>query len=570
MAGGSSPAVAKDFEALFRVGSAAGLPDGRLLDRFADGPGAVAEAAFAALVERHGSMVLRVCRQVLGDPHDAEDAAQAAFLVLARKARSIRRSDSVASWLHGVAFRVATRAKADAARRRNRERRGAELAARPEGGDGPSEAWPELHEELGRLPEKFRLPIVLCHLEGLSHEQAAGRLGCPVRTVQSRLSRGRERLRARLARRGLGPAAGLVAAALTPDAASATMPGAWTHATSMAAARYAAGGASAAVSEEVAALAGGVLKAMMLKKLKSAATAAALIVVAACGLGTLARPEPPPPSFPTPPAGRYRATTPRGGTFEVVGVSTYPSGPKTWWRPDGSALAEAPYDKIIDETNFWYMDKAAPDYQRRVLAVRYLEPADGAGDDPVFSYNIEPEDGNPARVGRAGRIVPRLTAVAFLPPADRLLCTVKCGITDGPWTTDASHDGRESKSLQIPPDSPVHLVDDGRAEKSLQLSPSTTIVFAKARASGGKASIAVAENIRAFQVRVVAIDRSGAPHPPTREEGGGRGGDGHFTLHDVSFDLDPGEVKEYRVQSRRAGEPVEIRNIALYPRRVAN
>src|SRR5262249_34927641 len=163
-----SPTALKHLATLFRVGTVAGLSDGQLLDRFLDGPDEAAEAAFAVLVERHGPMVLRVCRQALGDPHDAEDAAQATFLVLARRARSTRRADSVASWLYGVACRVSARAKADAARRRARERRGVEVAAKAAVEGGRPEPWTELHEELGRLPEKFRLPIVLFHLEGLS------------------------------------------------------------------------------------------------------------------------------------------------------------------------------------------------------------------------------------------------------------------------------------------------------------------------------------------------------------------------------------------------------------------
>ena len=107
MASEASSSVTKDLHALFRTGTATGLTDGSLLDRFRSGPAEEAEAAFAVLVERHGPMVIHVCRRILGDRHDAEDAAQAVFLVLARQARSIRRTDSVASWLYGVAARVA-------------------------------------------------------------------------------------------------------------------------------------------------------------------------------------------------------------------------------------------------------------------------------------------------------------------------------------------------------------------------------------------------------------------------------------------------------------------------------
>ncbi len=153
-----------------------------------------AEAAFAALVDRHGAMVLRVCRQVLGDEHEAQDASQATFLVLARRAGSIGRRESVASWLHGVALRVAARARLAASRRRARERRGGErMAARRVveieiGADESQERWAKLHDELGRLPDSFREPLVLCYLEGLTQEQAAAQLRCPLGTVQSRLA----------------------------------------------------------------------------------------------------------------------------------------------------------------------------------------------------------------------------------------------------------------------------------------------------------------------------------------------------------------------------------------------
>jgi RNA polymerase sigma factor (sigma-70 family) len=149
------------LETLFRVGSFTGLPDGALLERFAAGPPDIAEVAFTALVERHGAMVRRTCRQVTGDHHDAEDAAQATFLVLARSARSIRSTDSLSAWLYGVACRVSARANADAARRRARERRAAGLAA---DASPRHEPWLEVHEELARLPERYRLPIVLCYL----------------------------------------------------------------------------------------------------------------------------------------------------------------------------------------------------------------------------------------------------------------------------------------------------------------------------------------------------------------------------------------------------------------------
>jgi RNA polymerase sigma factor (sigma-70 family) len=218
--------VGASLRTIFSIGTMSGLTDGQLLERFAEGQGRMpeSEAAFTALVERHGPMVLGACRAVLGNRHDAEDACQATFLVLVQRAGLIRRRDSVASWLYGVARRVALRARRAAARRRELERRRrarfgvAERVSQP-----PAELWPELYEELDRLPEPFRAAVVLCDLEGRSYEQAAGILHCPVGTLQSRLGRGRERLRRRLERLGLAPATILTGPGAGPAAHLATV-----------------------------------------------------------------------------------------------------------------------------------------------------------------------------------------------------------------------------------------------------------------------------------------------------------------------------------------------------------
>ncbi|MGO9463028.1 MAG: sigma-70 family RNA polymerase sigma factor [Isosphaeraceae bacterium] len=200
----------QDVQTLFDTGTTGGLTDGELLGWVADraGRGEAAGPAFAALVDRHGPMVLRVCRSILRDEHDAEDAFQATFLVLVRRAGSVRRQESVGSWLHGVALRVAAHARASMARRRRHERCAGTLAvaAARSGQEGTlRERAAVLHEELGRLPERYRAAIVLCYLEGHTCEAAAHRLGWPVGTVKSRLARGRQRLRGRLLRRGLAP-----------------------------------------------------------------------------------------------------------------------------------------------------------------------------------------------------------------------------------------------------------------------------------------------------------------------------------------------------------------------------
>ena len=168
-------------------------------------------------------MVWRVCRSRLGDRHDAEDAFQATFLVLAQKAPSIRKSEAVAGWLLGVACRVSAKARSAARRRMIAEQR---IKPRPDAivEETDVQPWAELYEELECLPEKYRLPLLLCHIDGLTYEQAAMRMGCPVRTVQSRLIRGRERLRGRLVRRGLAPSAVVARASLLPETAPLIVP----------------------------------------------------------------------------------------------------------------------------------------------------------------------------------------------------------------------------------------------------------------------------------------------------------------------------------------------------------
>ena len=217
MRGRSNAEVAGPLRMLFTVGAAGTLSDGELLDRYREGRAEEAEQAFAALVDRHGAMVRHVCNAALGDHHDAADAFQATFLVLSRRSGSIRRLESVAPWLFGVARRVSAKAKVRAARRRRFERSGLDWdldrhPAPDHDGQRP-EDWAPLHEEIDRLPARYRDPIVLCHLEGLGHEQAAARLGCPLGTLRTRLTRGRARLRDRLARRGLAPASAPIAPA---------------------------------------------------------------------------------------------------------------------------------------------------------------------------------------------------------------------------------------------------------------------------------------------------------------------------------------------------------------------
>ncbi len=281
MASGDFGAVLDDMQVLFDQGTAAGLADVELLARFLADRGAGGESAFAALVTRHGPMVLRVCRGELNDLHAAEDAFQATFLILARQARSIRDRSSLASWLFGVARRVARRARRDRARRLERERKGALMLDHP-GQERqalePPELLPEVQEEVDRLPDRYRAPIVLCYLEGLTHEEAASQLRIPVGTVKVRLSRGRDRLRGRLIRRGLAPA--VIAAALE-SSGRAAIPASLVKVTAEAAIRVAAFQA-AGVAASVAVLVQGVLRAMLIHKIRTTV----LVLAASVGLLT--------------------------------------------------------------------------------------------------------------------------------------------------------------------------------------------------------------------------------------------------------------------------------------------
>ena len=178
---------------LFHFGAVGTLSDAQLLDRFASRRDEAAEAAFEELVIRHGPMVFRVCLGVLHDAHDAEDAFQAVFLVLASRAGTIRRSGSVASWLFGVAQRVASRARRGVARRRRLDQL---VAERTMESDLPTETDLDsalLHEEIDDLPERLRAPIVLCYLQGLTYAAAAHQLGLSEVAIRGRLARARER-----------------------------------------------------------------------------------------------------------------------------------------------------------------------------------------------------------------------------------------------------------------------------------------------------------------------------------------------------------------------------------------
>jgi RNA polymerase sigma factor (sigma-70 family) len=256
-----------------------GLPDGQLLARFVS---LHDEAAFAVLMRRHGSMVYGVCRRILGHAHDAEDAYQAVFIVLVRRARSVLSCTSVGGWLHGVAYRTALQARAVIARRKVRERQ-LDAALHPTVGPEEPQDWrPLLDRELTRLPEGLRAAVVLCDLEGLPRKEAARRLGIPEGTLSSRLAAARRTLAARLARCGLAPAVAALAVGASAEAAR-TVPGVLASSTLRTAASAAAGQLSAA--NAAALLAKGMVRTMWITKVKAAAVA--LVLAATVGTGGL-------------------------------------------------------------------------------------------------------------------------------------------------------------------------------------------------------------------------------------------------------------------------------------------
>lgn len=336
--------VAGPLRSLFEAGSMAGLPDEELIDRYLDDRGPVSSAAFACLVERHGPMVLRVCRSVLGDHHEAHDAFQLVFLALARRAGSIRRRGSVGPWLHGASTRVASKAKGRLVRRRLAEARSRDRGGVPESYSAdtrPVDDWPELHQEVARLPSKYRDPVVLCYFEGHTHDEAATLLGWPVGTVRGRLSRARDRLRDRLIRRGLAPAIGVLPASIPGRSALALagsvrpIPLDLLRATLAAAARGSARTLSpAGTVPAVVSLTEGVLRAMILHPIHCAGLTMAGAIVLTLGLGS-SRSTRPAPEGPAVEASGPVATTPGPQGRDTPGAGRTDVGPD----PPGDILA---------------------------------------------------------------------------------------------------------------------------------------------------------------------------------------------------------------------------------------
>ncbi len=329
--------VARDLENLWSTGTLTGASDAQLLQRFTLDRDATAELAFRELLDRHAPMVMGVCRQIVRRSQDVDDAFQATFLVLVRKARSIQVRESLGPWLYKVAYRTAQRARVSASRHASA---GLEdvLSAGSSGDDGCAmETAPMLHDEIGRLPEKYRSPIVLCHLEGKTHEEAARVLNWPVGTVSGRLSRGRALLKGRLERRGLAVP---MAAISRPFLNLGEPPSLSLIASTVKSAFLV--GASQPVSTNVLSLTQGVLRNMLYHKIKFASLAL-LVVGSVSGMaGALALRAAQEPASPRPTLGGQAGAA----TAEVqpqAKPQTNPAGEQPYKPPEGFPnLAQIP------------------------------------------------------------------------------------------------------------------------------------------------------------------------------------------------------------------------------------
>ena len=274
------------------------LSDAELLRRFVSKRD---ETAFAVLMHRHSSMVLGVCRRVVAQAQDAEDACQAAFLILARKAHSIRKTEVLGSWLHGVAYRVSLRLKSKAARQ---PRSNSSLGDPAQGDTASAVTWQEamqvLDEELDRLPATYRSPLILCYLEGQTMDEGAKELGWTLGAFRGRLERARDMLRKRLTRRGIEIPVVLFGVGLSSSLASAAATPTLTAATVQAAILMANG--QTAIAELISAKVCAIVEGMMLTKLKSAGVVIAVVLAAGASLGlgfTIHTPGEPPAQTPS-------------------------------------------------------------------------------------------------------------------------------------------------------------------------------------------------------------------------------------------------------------------------------
>ncbi len=368
--------------------------DRQLLDDFASRRD---ESAFAGLLERHGPMVLRACRRVLGHEQDAEDAFQATFLVLARHPEAVRRREAVAGWLYGVAYRTAMKAKRGAARRRNHEARLRDRVKPAAAGPTWDDVQAVLDEEIQRLPESFRSAFVLCVLEGKTVPAAAAGLGVKEGTLSWRLARARRRLRERLARRGIQLSAVLAALSVAQGSGEAAVPAALAGATVRFGLSVAAGEPAAAIPSPVAALAAGVTRAMLLSKAKIATALLVALGLVAAGAGAWARRAPAaPPEEAKPQAGAKPAAAGKPapgagkeGPVEVRGRVLDPEG-----KPVPGARLVFVYASVEKAPDKIWATSAAGGSFRFSVARRSIEDAAWYGNAWGQTYVVAAAEGH--------------------------------------------------------------------------------------------------------------------------------------------------------------------------------
>ncbi len=479
---------------------------------------------------------------MLGDTHEAEDAFQATFLVLVRKAGSVRVDGSLGRWLYGVAHRVALRARSEA------ERRGSEIGRVPRTSSDDPVADVELRdlrnavgEELDRLPAKYRCPVELCHLQGMTYDQAARQLNWPVATVKSRLTKGRLRLRERLAQRGLAPgavAAG-VATALTGEVRAA-VPQELVRSTARAATSCTTGAFPAAVTD----LTKGVLKMMMWEKLKLVAAGALVAVgltaqalsqqapnggiLAARPSQTAAQPTEKPNEKP---AGdrRWVRSLPCGAIIEVDRSFLFPLRPRY--------LVAARRDSVTDKrpVTRTSRESRATRASGSWFVVRLARIPDGA--DHQWSIS-EARGASWEAAMRDGKPLPGLSEMTALVPADAATGTVRFKVAAGPWKTVQTW---------------------GKNPGAVGFRDGPSYIFSDAIATKKGTAISVTHDIQDKPVRLVAIDGDGKELPADIRSGGGVK---DFRQLVVEFDQPAEQIKEFRLQTRPY-EEVEIPRIAL-------
>jgi RNA polymerase sigma factor (sigma-70 family) len=443
MAGGHIGGALRRLRGLPGAEGAGGPTDGELLRRFVE---AHDETAFEALLRRHGPMVLGVCRRLLTGTHDVDDAFQATFLILLRKAHLIGDGERVGNWLYGVAYRVAVRARDQAARRRARQRMLTDLPAEEAQGPGADpEVRALLDEEVMRLPGRYREAVVCCYLQGRTQEEAARLLGWPKGTVATRLNRARALLRRRLVRRGLTLSAGALVLTLTPPPIDGAVPSELLVATVQVGGAALAGAAPPA---GVASLADAVLRPLSLTCLK-AAVAGALTFLAVVGGGTL--------------AGRLwspRAAPPQGP-------------PVTQSRSASPHVADNPAVLPLNRPNVTVAAVAVIGKGRTASA--------GGGEVPAWSWSPERRDETTTSPGQSGHWVAFIltidrTSSASL--ADDLLPHRGRPTTDRPGVSDSPGNPAPAGTREGKGDVPRRDVGMGRAARSCREHPGHVVALA--------------------------------------------------------------------------------------------